>query len=302
MNNPTNFDIIIIGGSFAGLSAAMALGRAMRKVLVIDSGKPCNAVTPHAHNLLTHDGEQPGTIALQAKEEVSKYPTVQFYDGLAVNAVKSSTGFTITTLEGKEFTAEKIVLATGLKDVMPDIEGFAECWGKSILHCPYCHGYEVRNEATGIMLNGAMAYEMTKMISNWTKNLTLFTNGTATLTAEQVQKLEEKNIKIIETAIANMQHEGGMLQAIVLKDGSSVSLKALYAKPAFEQHSDIAAKLGCAFTEQGLLEVDFMQKTTVPGVYACGDNANMFRSLAMSIACGSVAGAIANRELIEETF
>ncbi len=152
MTNTNNFDVIIIGGSYSGLSAALALGRSLRHVLIIDSGKPCNEQTPHSHNFLTHDGETPRSIASKAKEEVSKYETVHFHSGLAVRGEKTDSGFEITTEAGESFTAKKLIFATGVRDIMPEIDGISECWGISVIHCPYCHGYEVRGEKTGLEL------------------------------------------------------------------------------------------------------------------------------------------------------
>src|SRR5687767_8830866 len=159
MTDKKNFDVIIIGGSYAGLSAAMALGRALRNVLIIDSGKPCNRQTPHSHNFITQDGNSPKQIASVAKEQVAKYNTVEFLDGLATTATKTEKGFEVSTQSGQQFFTKKIILATGLKDNMPAIPGFAECWGITVIHCPYCHGYEVRNVKTGVLGNGDFGVE-----------------------------------------------------------------------------------------------------------------------------------------------
>jgi thioredoxin reductase len=171
-----HFDVIIIGGSYSGLSAAMSLGRALRQVLVIDSGLPCNRQTPHSHNFITQDGEKPAVISAKAKLQVEYYNSVQFYSGLATEAVKTQNAFEITTESGKVFYAKKILFATGVKDLLPEIPGLAECWGISVIHCPYCHGYEVKQQKTAIIANGAMGFEYAKMISNWTKDLRILTN------------------------------------------------------------------------------------------------------------------------------
>jgi len=168
-----SFDIIIIGGSYSGLSAAMTLGRAMKHVLVIDSGLPCNIQTPYSHNFLTQDGKPPSEISALAKEQVKAYPTVTFIDGLAINGNKTENGFEIELSTGDIFSGKRLIFATGIADAMPNIEGFEKCWGISVLHCPYCHGYEVKNEVTGILGNGDNAFELTSLISNWTSNLTL---------------------------------------------------------------------------------------------------------------------------------
>src|SRR5690606_34953225 len=151
------FDVIIIGGSYAGLSAAMALGRSLRKVLIIDSGKPCNATTPYSHNFLTQDGSTPLKISTIARTQVEKYDTVTFYQGIALQATKRNGPFSIATATGEIFNGKKLILATGIKDKLPDIPGFAECWGISIIHCPYCHGYEYHHQNTGILANGDAA-------------------------------------------------------------------------------------------------------------------------------------------------
>ena len=297
-----NFDVIIIGGSYAGLSAAMALGRSLRNVLIIDSGNPCNKQTPHSHNFLTQDGSTPAQIASKAKEQVLNYSTVSFHNGFALSGIRETDGFSIRTASDEIFTAKKLVLATGVKDTMPAIPGFAECWGISAIHCPYCHGYEVRNEPTGILGNGEYGFEFSKLINQWTKKLTLFTNGKSSLTDEQRQKLKNHQIEIVETEVERLDHESGNLQHLITKDGRSFPLKAIYSRPTFEQHSNIPQQLGCAFTEHGHLTTDMFQKTSIPGVFACGDNANMMRSVANAVNTGTMAGAMLNKELIEEAF
>ncbi len=200
------------------------------------------------------------------------------------------------------FEAKKLILATGVQDIMPDIEGFAECWGISVIHCPYCHGYEVRYEKTGIFANSPMAFEYARLISHWTKDLTLFTNGPATLTDEQRDQIAKHAISIVETPVARIEHKDGYIQHVMLTDGVRMPLKALYAGIPKEQSTPIPVDLGCELTEQGLIKVDMMQRTSVPGVYACGDNAAQMRSVALAVAAGNMAGAALNKEMIEETF
>jgi thioredoxin reductase len=302
MINKNNFDALIIGGSYAGLSAGMALGRALRNVLIIDNGKPCNSQTPHSHNFLTQDGKTPKEISNLAKEQVLKYKTIQFYDGLAVSGSKTETGFEIETQSGEKFRAKKLIFATGIKDKMPSIKGFSECWGISIIHCPYCHGYEYCNDKTGILANGEMAFEMGKLISNWTKDLTVFTNEKSTLTEEQSEKLAKHNIKVVENEIDSFEHNKGQIENIHFKDGSKTTIKALYARPAFEQHCTISEQLGCELTEQNYIKIDTFQKTTQHGIFACGDNTTPMRSVANAVAMGALSGVMVNRELTEEEF
>lgn len=296
------YDAIIIGGSYSGLSAGMALGRALKHTLIIDSGKPCNAQTPHSHNFITQDGETPQAIASKAREQVAQYKTIEFYSGLAVDAEKTNAGFRITTENGEQFEAKKLVFATGVRDIMPEIKGAAACWGISMIHCPYCHGYEVRNEKTGILANGEMAFEFSKLISNWTKELTLFTNGVSTLTPEQTSRLKATGIAVNEQEIDAFEHNNGYLENVQFKDGTAIQLKAMYAKLPFKQHSDLPEKLGCEISDLGYIEVDPFQKTSIPGIYACGDNVTPMRSVANAVGAGTLTGAMLSRELIEEAF
>jgi len=297
-----HFEVIIIGGSYSGLSAAMSLGRSLRQVLVIDSGLPCNRQTPHSHNFITQDGEKPAVISAKAKLQVDIYKTVQFYNGLAVKALKTESGFEIETESGVVFTSRKVLFATGVKDLLPEIEGFAACWGISVLHCPYCHGYEVKNEKTAIIANGEMGYEYAKLISNWTKDLRLCTNGKSELTLEQTQTLKNHGVLILEEEIDSFDHKDGYIKNIIFKNGEKVEVKAIYARPPFEQHCSIPETLGCDSNEQGLLKVDAMQKTNIPGVFASGDCTTPMRSVAIAVSTGSFAGAVINKELIDEDF
>jgi thioredoxin reductase len=302
MTDSNYFDVIIIGGSYAGLSAGMALGRAIRRVLIIDSGKPCNAQTPYSHNFLTQDGKTPRQIAKTAREQLNQYQTVEHHAGVAASGRKTDGGFDITTASGKTFIAKKLIFATGVRDLMPPITGFAACWGISIIHCPYCHGFEVRNEKTGIMVNGDAGFEMAKEIYNWTKDLTLFTNGPSLLSKEQAEKLKQKGIGIVETEIQEFVHHEGQLRHVALKDGTRVVLKAVYARPSYEQHCTIPETLGCGLTEVGHIKVDAFQRTTTEGVFACGDNCTPLRSVSNAVAMGTTAGAMVNKALVAEEF
>jgi thioredoxin reductase len=302
MTHQKQFDVIIVGGSYSGLAAAMALGRALKQVLIIDGGQPCNRQTPHSHNFITHDGRTPKEIATLAKQQVEAYSTVKFFNGLATKGVKTENGFEIEVSSGELFIAQKLIFATGIKDIMSTLDGYAECWGISVLHCPYCHGYEVRNEKTGILGNGDYGFEFSGLISNWTKDLTLFTNGKSTLTPEQTAALGRHNIPIVEKEIEKFAHANGHLEKIIFKDGTTFSVKALYARSAFEQHCVIPQTLGCELTEEGYIKVDPAQQTTVSGVFACGDSTTRIRTVANAVAMGTTAGMMVNKEIIFEAF
>lgn len=302
MSNSKNFDVIIIGGSYSGLAAGMALGRSLKKVLIIDSGKPCNRQTPHSHNFITHDGKAPAEIAALARQQVERYDTVKFLNGVAVKGTRSEKDFRIDTDGGESFVAKKLVFATGVKDNLPPLKGLSECWGISVLHCPYCHGYEVRHEATGILGNGDGGFEFCTLISNWTNDLTLFTNGASTLSGEQTEKLKAHSIRVVEKEIEKIEHTKGYIQHVVFKDGTKGPLKAMYTRIPFEQHCPIPQALGCELNEEGHIKVDGLQKTNVPGVFACGDSTTRMRAVSIAVSSGSMAGMAANREIIFENF
>src|SRR5690606_10498708 len=223
MTATKKFDVIIIGGSYAGLSAAMALGRSLRSVLIIDSGLPCNRQTPHSHNFLTQDGKTPQEISTLAKQQVEKYETVHFYNGLATSGTKTDNGFAIATDTNGTFTAKKLIFATGIKDLLPDIKGFAECWGTSIIHCPYCHGYEYRNQNTAIIANGAKALHLASLVNNLTDNIMILTTGKADFSSEELDKLNKHNIEVMETEIMEFDHKNGHIQNAIFADNTTVS-------------------------------------------------------------------------------
>lgn len=300
--NEAQYEVIIIGGSYSGLSAAMALGRSLRKVLVIDSGKPCNEQTPHSHNFLTQDGKTPKEISELAKNQVEDYKTIQFYNGKAISAQKTDFGFEITTDKGEIFSSKKLIIATGITDEIPDIKGFAECWGISLIHCPYCHGYEYKGKKTGIIANGDKGFHIASLVKNLTDDVTIITREAANFTDEQREKLERNNIQIIESEISELKHQNGMIENILFSDGKEMNFEAVYGAFPFQQHSEIPKQLGCEFTEFGHIKTDFMQKTNVPGVFVCGDNSSMMRSVSNAVMTGNVAGAMVNMELVTDCF
>ena len=295
-------DVIIIGGSYSGLAAAMALGRSLKKVMIFDSGLPCNRQTPHSHNFLTQDGIAPKAIADIAKSQVLQYPTVQFMHGEVVDARLSSDGYEIYTSDGKLFSARKLLFATGIRDILPDIPGLAACWGISVLHCPFCHGYEVRHQATGILGNSDSGFELAGLLSNWTDQLTIYTNGKADFTPEQVQKLAEHNIGVNEMEIAQLIHAKGQLNHILFQNGHTSEIQALYVRTAFQQHSPLPEKLGCMLTPEGYIQTDAQQQTTVPHIYASGDNTTRMRTVANAVAAGTMAGISITKSLVAASF
>ncbi|RZJ29763.1 MAG: NAD(P)/FAD-dependent oxidoreductase [Flavobacterium sp.] len=293
------FDVIIVGGSVAGLSAALALGRSLRNVLVIDAGQPCNRQSPHSHNFLTQDGTSPADLIAIGKKQFEQYQSVSFVEEKVIRAEKRGAIFEVETESGKRFESTTILLATGLSDISPEIEGFSDCWGISILHCPYCHGYEVRDQQTAILANGEAAYHTGMLIHNWTKNLTILTNGVSELRHIEHERLTNLGVEVIETEIKSIQHSNGSLEKILFVDGSEFSAKALYASIPFTQQSPLAEMLGCKMTQKGHIEVDNLNRTTVEGVYAAGDNTAEHRAISVAAAAGTIAGFCINGDLVK---
>lgn len=294
------FDVIIVGGSYARLSAVLSLGRPLRRVLLIDAADPCNKQTPHSHNFLTQDGSTPKEISNLALSQVLKYESVTYINGKAIDGNKNGNHFEISDDDNNTFKGKILVFATGLTDNMPSINGFSECSGISVIHCPYCHGYEVKNKKTGIILNGDKAFEFSKLIYQWTKDLTLFTNGKSTLTSNQSDQLKAHNINKKE--IEQFDQQNGIIRAIIFKDQSIEPIAALYAKPKFEQQSNLPAAFKCEFNKEGTIIVDSERQTTIEGIYACGDNLTVFRSVAVAVHSGTVVGGHINHKLAIDSF
>lgn len=302
MDETTTYDVIIIGGSYAGLSAGMTLGRSLRNVLIIDSGKPCNRQTPESHNFLFGDGKTPAELTEAARNAVLAYSTVKLVNGNAISARQTETGFSIAIENGQHLMAKKLLFATGMCDKLPEIKGLAECWGISALHCPYCHGFEVRNQPTAILAKGEIAFEVGKLISNWTNQLTILTNGKHELTNEQVLKLNSKNIQIREELIDSFMHNNGRLTAVVFSNNEKLFLNAVYVRPEMEQHCKLPENLGYQLTENGHIAVNEKAETTIPGIFAAGDSTDFFRTVSNAIASGTKAGALINFSLINDSF
>jgi len=302
MNPTTLFDVLIVGGSAAGLSAALVLGRSRRTVLVLDAGKPANRQTPHSHSFLTRDGTPPAQLAALAHEQALAYPTVMVRSGTVTQATREDTLFSVKTATGEVFRAKRLLLATGVLDHLPDLPGFADCWGISVLHCPYCHGYEVRDQRLGVLANGDAAFEFARLLLNWSRNLTLFTNGPSTLNEAQAQTLSRLGVGLVETPLVAIPHASGLLSGLALADGRTHPLDAVFARVPFGQTSNLGEQLGCELDDWGLLKTDDFGKTSVAGVFAAGDNSTLMRQVVVAAANGTKAAAFINRELVEEAF
>ncbi|WP_409150665.1 NAD(P)/FAD-dependent oxidoreductase [Sphingobacterium sp. BS-2] len=296
------YDVIIIGGSYAGLSAAMALGRSLKNTLIIDNGIPCNRQTPHSHNFITQDGEKPKVIAERAREQVAQYKSIEFLNAKAIKGKKLEGKFEIQTEEGDKLFAKKLIFATGIKDLLPEIKGFSACWGISVIHCPYCHGYEFKGKKTAIMIDNEKAFHIAQLVNNLTDNITILTSGKTYFSDVQLQKIKDHHIDIIDKEVLEIVHHLGNVNAVTFTDGSQVPFDAIYASVPFIQHSQIPQELGSELNEQGYIKTDSFQMTNIEGVFACGDNTSPMRSVANAVAAGNLTGAMVNYILTEENF
>ncbi|MBS1581899.1 MAG: NAD(P)/FAD-dependent oxidoreductase [Bacteroidetes bacterium] len=297
--SPFLHDVLIIGGSYAGLSAALALGRSLRRVLVIDGGAPCNRTAPASHNFLTHDGTPPAAIARAARAQLAHYPHVELMSGQVAEVSGADGHFMALTNDGRRLAARKVLLATGVTDLLPELPGFADCWGISVLHCPYCHGYEVHGLPLGVRGNGDLGFEFARLVRNWSGALTLFTDGPSTLSAGRQAALGTAGVRIEEVPLARIVHTAGQVAAIALADGRDIPVAALFARVPFALNG-LTAALGCALTPTGHVAVDEMSRTSIPGVYAAGDLTTPLRSVAAAVGSGNRAGAFINHALIAE--
>ena len=297
-------DVIIVGGSFAGLSAAMQLARARRKIIVLDTGLPRNRFAVASHGFLGQDGRTPAAIRDEARRQLAAYPTVTFIDDEAIRAERAEGGFIVTLREGRQEAGRRLVLATGLRDELPPLPGLAERWGRTVLHCPYCHGYELgEGRSLGVLANGPHAAHQAALVADWGA-VTLFTQSTFEPDSEQRELLDARGVAIERTPLTALLGEAPAIKAAVLADGRSVRIDALFTAPTIHMASPLAGQLGCAF-EDGpmgpMITVDPMKETSVPGVFAAGDAASPMHNATLASASGVLAGVGAHRSLIMDT-
>jgi len=296
------YDVIVVGGSFAGLSAAQALARARRRVLVIDGGMPRNRFAAAAHNIFGHDGTPPAQLFAHGRAELARYPTAELLAAQVATATADAAGVLVTLDDGSTRSGRRLVLATGLRDTLPDVSGVAARWGATVLHCPYCHGYEVAGRALGVLANHPGAAHHALMLPDWGPT-TYFTQGRFPPDADTAAQLAARGVTIEHTPIVALLGEAPALDGVRLADGRVVAIAAVFMIPASHQASPLAAQLGCAFDDGPLgahVRVDAMKRTTVPGVYAAGDAASPMHSATAAIAAGVLAGVGAHQSLVAE--
>jgi thioredoxin reductase len=295
-------DAVIVGGSSAGLSAALVLGRSLRAVVVIDDQQPCNRFSRASHGFFTRDGVRPSELLQIASEQLKGYPSVALKTATVLHIEKIDTGFEIMSSDTSKLQARRVLLATGLRDELPTLEGIEGLWGKSVFHCPYCDGYEVRGQAIAVYGADEAAFHQVMMLRNWTDNLTLCAAEGWKLTVAQREKLTRLGIQVIEQPIAALESAGTQIQAVRFVDGTALGCAALFIRPKTTHRTSFARDLGCKVDEHNVVLVDLRGRTSIAGIYAAGDISSPMRSVAIAVAQGAAAAYGINADLIDQDF
>ncbi|MBX3063603.1 MAG: NAD(P)/FAD-dependent oxidoreductase [Anaerolineae bacterium] len=296
------FDVVIIGAGPAGLSAALSLGRFRRSVLILDGQRPRNARSTGAHNLFSRDGIHPHELLQIAREQLVPYPTVELRAQEAINIAHDNGTFTVQLQDGSTASARYVLFATGVKDILPPIEGIEELFARSVFHCPYCHGWEVKDKAIAIVANGDAAIHFAMLLHSLSSNIAICTNGNSEIGSSELNQLDRLGINVVETPILRLEHEERLLKGVRFTDGSFLPREAIFMRPAQQQHSLLPAKLGCALTENGHVVVDDKGKTSVDGVFAAGDLMSGMQQVIFAASRGAAAAAFINYELAHQAF
>ncbi|AYQ42596.1 thioredoxin reductase [Burkholderia aenigmatica] len=294
-------EVIVIGGSFAGLSAAMQLARARRRVLVIDAGRPRNRFAAHAHGFFGQDGKPPAQIVDEAAAQLAAYPTVQRIAGDVRTAERDAHGrFHVTLADGSRASADRLILATGIRDELPALPGLAERWGVSVLHCPYCHGYEVSGQRLGVLATHPLSVHQAILIPDWGPTA-WFTQGAVEANEEEAALLDARGVRIERSPVVEILGDAPRIDALRLADGQVVPIDALFVGARTAMASDLAQQLGCAFDDGPLgpvVRVDAGKQASVPGVFVAGDASTSMTNATFASASGVMAGVAAHRSLI----
>lgn len=294
------YDAIIVGGSYAGMAAAMPLVRARRKVAIIDAGERRNRFASHAHGVLALDGKPPGEIAGQAKAQLLAYPTLSWIEGRVQIAAKQGEHFVVSTQAGDHLEARRLVLATGVRDQLPPVPGLAERWGSLVFHCPYCHGYELGGGRVGVLASSEMSLHQALMLPDWGPT-SLFLNGAFEPDEQQLMQLKTRGVALERQAVVRL---AGQREAVLtLADGREETLAGLFVAPVIVQSGDIARQLGCEIIEGPIapaVATDEMKQTSVTNVFACGDMARPVGNVTFAMADGATAGLGVHRSLMFE--
>jgi thioredoxin reductase len=293
------YDVIIVGGGPAGLSAALVLGRCLRKVLVCDSGRPRNAASDAIHGYLTRDCTPPQELLSIARQELLPYG-VEWQDTEITTAIHYGNHFELATTDNQLLQCRKLLLSTGLKDYLPEVEGIQELYGKSVHHCPYCYGWECRNQPLAVYGLGRVGIGLSLSLKTWSADVTLCTDGTKRLNREDLDLLARNEIKLETGKIKRLAGQNGQLESVVFTDGRLIPFSALFFAMGTVQHSNLAKQLNCEFTRRGVVKNDKLQKTNIPGLFVAGDAARDMQQVIIAAAEGTKAAIAINMEFQEE--
>jgi thioredoxin reductase len=264
------YDVIVVGGASAGLSAALVLGRMNKQALVFDTGQPRNRYSEHAHNLFTRDGAPPLQLLAIGRQQLSVYPSVAIKEH-AINRIEQQAGhFALYDDTGAAYQTKKVILATGVTDVLPDIRGVQELWGKKVIHCPFCHGWEVKDQPVALIANGEVLEHMIPMLGALNKDITIVSNGAANVSDTFISQAKAKGIAIHEAKVSQVKDAGEQVQ-VLLENGQQIAVTAVYMKTQLQFNNQLAVQLGCALSPEGSVQVTENFETTVPGIFAVGD-------------------------------
>ena len=294
-------DVIIIGGSFAGLAAALQLGRARRKVTVLDTCRPRNRFAGHSHGLLGHDHKPPLDILAEARRQLARYPTVKLVNARAESVSGAIDDFSVVTDDNESLRARRLILSYGVADQMPDVPGFAESWGTAIVPCPYCDGFEVAGRHWGLVWSGPQSHNYVRLYGDWTETLTVFADG-HDVPPDIRADLARRNTSVVDGRITEIARHGGHHASVKLDTGSSVAVDILFAHPRNKPSASLHASLGLATVDTPFgiaLKVDERRETSIPGIYAAGDLANpLMASVTTAISHGATAGISAQQSML----
>ena len=294
----SEYDVAVIGGGAAGLSAALVLSQARRTVVVVDAGAPRNAPAAHMHGYLSRDGMPPSELLATGRREVLSYGGT-LRDGVVTEVTPDGPdAFRVALADGNHLSARRVLVTTGLRDELPDIEGLHERWGRDVLHCPYCHGHEVRDRRLGVIGTSPESVRYAQIVRQWSSDVVYFAEP-GTLTADQRSELAARNVGVVESAIEQLVIDADLLHGVQTDDGCVVPLEALFVPPRFVPTDQLLADLGCAVDGSGWVAVDGTGRTSVGGIWAAGNVVDPRAQVITAAGAGSAAAIAINADLVD---